>query len=153
MLLFHEVIGKRTSALNQLRDGLKLLGVLDVIENNPKLCEPLFVYDESSLTPTTLKSILRFDNCPDEVKQHVLQYVTTSSKKNLENFVKFVTGGSVLPTSISIKMSDHDKAEGIFASTCSKEIVLPTVLKDYSELSELLDSVLNPSLGKSFTSV
>ena len=58
-IMFHEIIGKRTSALNQLRDGLKVLGVLDVIESNPILCAPLFIYQHDSITVANVKSVLK----------------------------------------------------------------------------------------------
>ena len=149
--MFYEVISKRTSALNQLRDGLKVLGVLEVIENNPELCAPLFIYDADSITSARVKSVLRFESCTNEFTQHFLRYITSCEKNNLENFIKFVTGASVLPTTIIVKVLDG--SDGVFASTCSKEITLPKNITDYTKLCELLDTVIQPGIGKLFTAV
>lgn len=149
--MFHEVISKRTSALNQLRDGLKILGVLEVIENNPSLCLPLFTYETDSLTAEKVGNVLRFDDsCSNEMIQYVLKYLTLYQEKDIEKFVKFVTGATILPATIHVKVDD--KSDGVFASTCSNEITLPKNIEQFEKLRELLDTIIMTG-GKSFTTV
>jgi hypothetical protein len=147
--MFHEVISKRTSAMNQLRDGLKILGVLDVLEKYPEMCEPLFVYQPNSLTANNVKGILTFD-CSKEIENNVLRYLSSCKDIDRENFVMFVTGAAILPMSITVR--DDNNSDGIYTSTCLREITLPSVCNEYSKLSELF-KVFQEKVQKAFTAV
>lgn len=46
----YEVIAKRKVALDQLRDGLKILGILDEIQRYPQLFECACTYRKLDLT-------------------------------------------------------------------------------------------------------
>ena len=45
-VIVHDVIGKRVAALQQIWKGLKILGFLDVLVENPQLFEVFFIHDE-----------------------------------------------------------------------------------------------------------
>lgn len=47
----YDVIGKRKMALDQLRKGLKILGILDEMEKHPGLFESVFNRKQEELTP------------------------------------------------------------------------------------------------------
>lgn len=80
-ILCHFLINKRKVLLDQLREGLKALGVLDEITKHPEILEPLFVAKEGSLNPTSVKSMLSFPpNTEDhEVRQMLIRFIDESS--------------------------------------------------------------------------
>ena len=71
---------------------------------------------------------------------------------DLERFITFATGAAILPVRhIVVKVVESD---GIFASTCLREISLPKNANNYSKLCELINAVFQPSSScKSFTAV
>lgn len=125
------------------------MGVLQLIENNAELFRKLFTYHEDDITAEKVKRILKFDACSNEVTQHFLKYITSLKKNGLEDFIKFVTGATILPSLITVKMEESD---GIFASTCAREITVPTNVADYGQFIQLLNLVIKTSAQK-FTSV
>ncbi|CAB4045193.1 Hypothetical predicted protein, partial [Paramuricea clavata] len=66
-----EVIGKRKMALDQLRKGMKTLGLLDKIEKHAGLFESVFNRGQEKLTPASIKDHLLFSQ-QQEVMQHML---------------------------------------------------------------------------------
>ena len=57
----HDVLGKRKISYDQIRKGLKNLGVLDQLEKNPDLFFELFVTKEK-LTSHEIVKVFKFDN-------------------------------------------------------------------------------------------
>ena len=49
-VLMYEVISKRKVALDQLRSGLKILGVLEHMQRYPHLFDSLFTFKHKELT-------------------------------------------------------------------------------------------------------
>ena len=98
-IIFHEVIGKRIPALHQIRTGLKLFNVLQMIIDHEELFEPLFVYNEENiLSFSQIKAMLQF-NFPDnqKIKEFLLRYLEEASVEKMESFLKFCTGSTALP--------------------------------------------------------
>lgn len=152
-ILFQEVIGKRTAALEQLREGLKTLDVIDCLSNNPMLCMPLFMYEEENVSCETVKDILLFDtSCSEQTKENLLKCVTEMTKSDLVNFIHFISASRVLPRKrITIKV---DEADGVFASTCLLQLVLPKQADTFEKLVSAIHSVIgNKGQTKSFTVV
>jgi hypothetical protein len=75
------LINKRKILLDQLREGLKVLGVLDEITKHPEILEPLFVANGESLSPTSVKSMLSFpsDTENNVVRQMLLRFIDEGS--------------------------------------------------------------------------
>ena len=59
-ILVHFVLSKKKVLLDQLREGLRTLGVLEEAIKHPLLFEKLFVRTESDLVPGEVKAILKF---------------------------------------------------------------------------------------------
>ena len=45
-IIFHELIGKRKAAMDQLCHGLEQFQVLECIQKNPTVFDPVFAYTE-----------------------------------------------------------------------------------------------------------
>ena len=151
-IIFHEVIAKRSAALDQLREGMRDLGVLDAISENPEIFLPLFVYSEENISFINVKGIIKFDaSCSADTADHVIRCLTSMTKDSLENFVVFCTGSKFLPNQpITIKSAE---GEGIFASTCLYEVIIPTQIETFEILSRELINAIDPVHSKSFTVV
>ncbi len=152
-LIYLDVIGKQIVALEQIRKGLRILGVLDVIERNPVMFEPLFTYNESILDAEVVLSKLQFMGVNDDSHQtysFVLRFLREASSKEFDSFVQFCTGCKVLPMQ-KIKVL-FCKEPAIFASTWLLQITLPMGFQKYTEFNTAIKSVICDS-GVAFTSV
>lgn len=89
-IMCHFLINKRKVVLDQLRDGLRTLGLLEEMKKNPPLFESLFIHREDNLTPAIVKDILTFtDSEHKDVKEMVLQFIDESDHEGRVNFVLF----------------------------------------------------------------
>lgn len=81
-ILCHFVINKRKVLLDQLKEGLKTLGVLDEIIKHPEVLAPMFIWVEKSLDPTFIKNKLIFPPFEGEhvVKHMLLHFIDESSE-------------------------------------------------------------------------
>lgn len=158
-LIYHDAIGKRVVALEQIRKGMGLLGVLEVVSHNVNLFEPLFVYNEQQITSTLVLEKILFPEATEENKlarQYLIHYIEESKRKTLEEFLVFCTGCRMLPwqkINVYFKVGD-----GVMISTCAYRLTLPLVFQNYSDFKIKVDCVLGISSsengkGKSFTSV
>ena len=79
----HFVLNKRKVLLDQLKEGLKILGVLDEITSYPEILAPMFIWTEDSVNASLVKSKLRFPPlCGDHVMKHMLlHFIDDSSEK------------------------------------------------------------------------
>lgn len=85
----HFALSKKKVLLNQLREGLKTLGVLEEAIKHPLLFQKLFVTTESDLVPGEVKAILKF---PEQMgvteveTREMLQFIADCSIDSKERF-------------------------------------------------------------------
>ena len=86
----HFVLRKKKVLLDQLREGLKTLGVLEEAIKHPLLFEKLFVKTESDLVPGEVKAILKFPEqmgvTEVETREMLLQFIDDCSIDSKERF-------------------------------------------------------------------
>ena len=82
-ILCHFVLNKRKVLLDQLKEGLKVNGLLDEITDHPDILAPLFTWTENSVNASIVKSKLRFPPlCGDHVmKVMLLHFIDESSEQ------------------------------------------------------------------------
>ena len=152
-IVFHEVIGKRIPALEQIRKGLRLLGVLDVMSDYTDLLEPVFIYTGNQLTFTSIAEKLVYSDSFDDhprTRQFLERFLEEADQLLLEKFVIYCTGSKVLPQrSITVTCDD---GLAIVSSTCLFSLTLPRGLVEYGQFYAGLYSVLLRG-SKAFTSI
>ena len=152
-MIYHEVIGKRLVALQQIRSGLKVFGFLDVLMKYPKILEPVFVYKEDYLTPSVLLSTFHYDESKEEypsVHEFFVRFVNECTYADLEKLLIYCTGCKLLPLKhIQVK---YVKQDGLFSSTCLTHLKVPTGFESYENFKLCFNALL-PNNGKAFTSV
>lgn len=155
-IIFNDVVAKRVAVLNQLRSGLKLMGLLDIITANPSLYESLFVYKKDYLTFETLMLHLDFDASAKvefpETHELFVNYLREMNLEKMEVFLVFATGAKLLPTK-KIKVKYEEGLSGVGTSTCLLSIKIPVAIQD-NDFTEIINAALIalPN-GKSFTTV
>jgi hypothetical protein len=81
----HFVLNKRKVLLDQLREGLKTLGILDEITSHPEILAPMFMWKERSVNAILVKSKLQFSHlCGDHVVKHMLLHFIDESSEQGE---------------------------------------------------------------------
>ena len=144
-IIFHDVLGKCIAGLDQIRKGLSVLGVRDVIEKNKELFKALFCYDQEQLCADALINRLEFDN--EQIDTHkathgfFTKFIKTADKKTLQSFCLYCTGCINLPFSASIKVK-YEGDQGFYASTCLYVIRVPTTYSSYDQFHNAIKAVL-----------
>lgn len=86
----HFVLRKKKVLLDQLREGLKTLGVLEEAIKHPLLFQKLFVTTESDLIPGEVKAILKFPEqmgvTEVDTREMLLQFIDDCSIDSKERF-------------------------------------------------------------------
>ena len=89
-ILVHFVLSKKKVLLDQLREGLRTLGVLEEAIKHPLLFEKLFVRTESDLCSKEVRAILDFPKqmggSEVEAKEMLLQFIDDCSIKSKEKY-------------------------------------------------------------------
>ena len=70
-IIFHELIGKRKAAMDQLRHGLERFQVLECIRKNPTVFEPVFVHMEEQEPYISVFEI--HESVLDEQKENIYE--------------------------------------------------------------------------------
>ena len=137
---------KRKVVLDQFREGLKLLGVLDQITAHPKLYEKLFVA-VNEYDATDVLDKISFVN-PDG-NNHLVTYferfICGKGSEYLRKFIIFCCGGYVLPTK-PIKVGFYFR-ESFFVSTCSFKLDCPNAFTSFEEFENAFDVAIHTSFN------
>lgn len=158
-MIIHDVISRPKIVLDQLGEGLAVLGFPAKMREYPEMFEELFVpSNKSRLTSTQLVDMLEFpaEICENDriVANYLKQFLHNAEVEMLENFVFFATGSTSLPTfglaKIKIKF---DNTSSIFASTCLLSLTLPNHFESEEAFSSSLKAVIASSARKSFNCV
>lgn len=156
-IIIHDAIGRPKIVLDQLREGLAILGFGAEMQKSPDIFQPLFVlHDHDPFKGSDVIRILKFPTMNDEettIKSYLLEFLTKAGNSDLKNFLIFATGAPVLPEfglgHIGIKF---DSIESIFASTCLKEITFPKSFPDEETFFSSIIAVINTE-ARSFNCV
>ena len=145
-LIVYDVLGKRKISYDQIRKGLKNLGVLNQLERNPDLFSELFVTKEK-LTSEEVMKVLKFDNDVSEKNKEFLnRFLQKCSESKLQEFLLFVTASKQLPLVSKITVKE-DNSNALFGHTCVFTIVLAS-FSTYEDFEVALLSLLNSSTSK-----
>ena len=155
-LIIHDVIGQRKIALDQLANGLEILGFLDEMKQHIDHFEELFVMKEK-LAATNVLNTLRFQDKlnadEQETKQFLLGHLENSSNEQLENFLVLSTGAPVIPVFGTGKTEiNFDTTTSNFASACMKSVTIP---KDFlnKEIFECYFEAVLTNAAKKFNCI
>ena len=86
-LLVHEVILKHKTALDQMRKGLSILGLLEEIEKSPEKFQSYFVHEDDDVDADFIVS-----PSVQNVVQLLFSFIKNAKKEALRRFLCFVTG-------------------------------------------------------------
>ena len=156
-IIIHDVISRPKIVLNQLGEGLAVLGFRAKMTEYPEMFEKLFVpSSDSRLSASQLIDALQFPSEMDDdrnVANYLKQYLHKADIQMLENSVFFVTDSSGLPNFGLSRISvEFDNVPSIFASTCLLSVTLPNHFEREESFSLLLNAVIG-SAKKSFNCV
>ena len=113
----HDILGKRKISYDQIRKGLKNLGVLDQLEKNPDLFSELFLTKEK-LTSEEVMKVMKYGNSVSEKNKDFLnRFLRRCSEYKLQQFLLFVTASKKLPLVSKITVKE-DNSNAIFGHTC-----------------------------------
>jgi len=147
--MVHYVLGKRKVVLDQIRNGLKTLDVLEQITLHPDFYKSLFTAQEEYSYSQVLDKMLFKEGSCQVLVDNIKRFITTALHPTLKSFVKYVTGSSFLPRK-NMFIAFYSR-NGFFAATCSFKLDCP-VIEQYDEFSRALSSAIVPSKAH-FTSV
>ena len=140
------VLTKRKVVLDQFREGLKLLGVLDQITPHPKLYEKLFVaVNEYDATDVLDKICFVNPDGNNHLVTYFKRYISGKVSEYLLKFIIFCCGGCVLPTK-PIKVGFYFR-ESFFVSTCSFKLDCSNAFTSFEEFENAFDAAIHTSFN------
>ena len=123
--------------MDQLREGLKTLNILETLQSKPDVLRKYFLSNENELTHVKFIDKCCFNNdSPQESVDNFKNVVKSFDKDNLLKLLKFVTGAGMMSLSRSHIAIKFAKTASIFASTCSFELIIPMELGFDTELQK-----------------
>ena len=140
----HDVIGRRKIVLDQLANGLEVLGFRDAMKNNKELFSELFVVSESVNSEKVIECLSFGGEMKESdlvVKGYLLKFLKNCS--SVKQFLEFSTGSPMLPCfglgkiHVTIEATDS-----IFSSVCTKTISLPNSFNEQKEFDSALLAVM-----------
>lgn len=159
-IIIHDVIGRPKIVLDQLRDGLAILGFGEKMKNNPDLFQKLFVLAETELSPADVIDVLEFpasvhdDYEEATTKGYLIAFLQAADTKVLQKFLIHTTGAPCLPNfglgKITVKFESDDPS--VFASACLNSLSLPKRVPNQEVFSPSLEAIINTA-SKSFNCV
>ena len=153
-ILMYEITAKRKVALDQLRNGLKILGVLDEMQRYPQLFERAFTHNKPDLTSESVNDYLKFPadlTEQENVKCMMKRFIDESESDRLTQFMQYCTGSKSIPLVHNFQIQIKFESEGYFhSSTCTFTLTIPNNIVSYGLLETALNSVIANS-GKIFT--
>lgn len=141
-LIYEELVRKRISQIQSIREGFRLIGFLPYIEKNKGLCKDLFIYNHVLNSTIFIYNLENNDhNRDDYEKKQAFNFfesiVNESSSCDLKKILRFTTGFDTIPPwglrkPMSVKyLEDDEKKIYPEAMSCFNIIYLPTVYSNY----------------------
>ena len=152
----HEVILKHKAALDQMRKGLSILGLLEEIEKSPEKFQNLFIHKDSEINAEFIISLLRLPNTGTPIVKDVIEmllsFIKNAKKEVLCQFLCFVTGCKSNTSALKPGCNDVSVEDipDIFASTCVLELKLPLHFNSTEQFKACINAVID---SNTFTTV
>ena len=139
MLVYEELITKRNRKIKGLREGLKELEMDDIIKSNNETFRTYFVYSKCEISAEQLISLIDIEEAKGKGHDNIViwleQFISESSDKVAQMFLKFCTSFSMVPLTEDIELNVEflKPDEGSFPKTdaWTKKIRLPVVHETY----------------------
>jgi len=148
-LIVYDVLIKRRTSYDQLRQGLEMVGVLQTIKDHKELCKPLLTFT-TKFDDMSPENMLRNISCSSVNLAHgpILSNVIHRMNNNeLKGLLKYSTGSDNLNVLKDQNLFVNVKAEytGVFSSTCLLELtVAESLFEDEDMLLNALKAVIVP---------
>lgn len=146
-------MAKRVGLLDQMRNGLKLYGLLDAMMEAPDLFEHFFVANATFINGEIVFTKLEFENDVEYSQSHeyFTEFVKSIENKMANDFFIFCTGCKFLPRKmIQVKYGNFN---GITTSTCLFQLSLPNSFQSKQHFQEVMEIALLSRSLKSFTTI
>lgn len=153
-LIIDELLRKRITQLNAIRDGLEVVGVQRHLRLYPELMKELFVTGQNVSKAAFMSSLELKDVSLSTIQQQVydwfIMFIDSSPQEQLVKLLQFATSLKNLPptgVSSKIEVSFHSSYEKVFpeAAVCFSQLFLPICHKSFSEFSCFMTQAI--SLG------
>lgn len=156
-VIIHDAIGRPKILLDQIREGLGILGFGAAMKKFPNIFQELFVHGDVRLNGIDIVNLLHYPasmSAEETATQTYLkEFLVVADEGTLENFLIFTTGAPCLPNfGTGIIGVKFDNISAIFASTCLQNVTFPNSFPDETTFSSSLSSVINTD-SKSFNCI
>lgn len=152
-LVENEIVYSRKFEIDQFAEGLKVMGLLQEIQENPTVCHDLLCHNpEMKMTAEKFLSQVRLVEPTDFSQKQsydwFLKFVNSEGEEKLRSLLQFITGHmSIPPQGLPHKMCikylpDDDGASLPKSVACLGIINLPTVHSSEMKFNNSLDIAL-----------
>ena len=139
MLVYEELTTKRDRQIKGLREGLKELEIYDIVKSNTEMFRTYFVYSKCEISVEQLLTLVEIEEAKKKGHDTILiwleQFISESSDKVAQMFLKFCTSFIVVPLTedieINVEYLKPDKGPFPKTAACTKKISLPVIHETY----------------------
>ena len=144
ILVYEELITKTDRQIKGLREGLKELEMYDIVKSNTEMFRTYFVYSKCEISAEQLLSLVEIEKAKGKGHDNILiwleQFISDSSDKVAQMFLKFCTSFSVVPLTedieINVEFSKPDEGHFPKTAACTKKIRLPVIHETYDNFKK-----------------
>ena len=109
MLVYEELITKRNRKIKDLRESLKELKMDDIVKSNTETFRTYFVYSKCEISADQLITLIDIEEAKGKGRDNILiwleQFISESSDKVAQMFLKFCTSFSMVPLTEDIEIN------------------------------------------------
>lgn len=145
-MMVYDIFVRRKESLDQIRRGLKILGILDIITNNSESMTRYFVPSKQQLVPKDVIDRLLFeeDTSSDE-RSLITGAIESFDHAMLQKLLFYVSGTKLMlqlypSKKINIKFKSTD---AIVGGTCDFGLTLPSGVDDPVLMKAAVESIID----------
>ena len=122
------VFGKRKILYDQIREGLKITGVLEILSNNPEMMGYFFLYGHQ----ITIDNF-SFDDSSVELIPFFKKFIDVESEDTVLKVCYYISGRRGVSATSKLHV-ECEHSDAYNASTCDEGITIPSGVKGNYEL-------------------
>ena len=153
-MMIYDILVKRKTSLDQLRTGLGILGVLEIIQRHSDSMSRYFVCRKVEMKASDLIEKLEFDPDTPPLNQSLLVEVLSGYDNDMiEKLLMYISGVndvfSLYPNQ-KIKVKFTKNSDSFLGGTCDFLLNLPLQVHDIDLMKAALEAVIDGKSKRSF---
>lgn len=145
-MMVHDIFVRRKESYDQIRRGLKILGILDIVTDNTESMKRYFVPSKQQLVPTDVIDRLQFEeNTSSDKRNLITEAIESFDHSMLQKLLFYVSGTKLMLQLYPSKKIDisFKSTDAIVGDTCAFGLILPLGVDDPAFMKTAIESIID----------